>query len=71
MQVPGLDLQGEQHVEAAQRHGLDTEEVDREHPAGLGGQELPPAGVLAAGRRRRYPGVLEDPADGRRADPVA
>ena len=66
-----LDLQHEQHVEPPQRHGVDVEEVDREHPGGLGAQELPPAQVVAAGRRRRYPGPLEDPADGRRADPVA
>ena len=37
----------------------------------LGAQELPPAQVAAALRRRRDPGPLEDPADGRGGDPVA
>ena len=46
-----LNLHNEQHVEPSQRHRVDVEEVDREHPGGLGAQELPPGGVVAAGRR--------------------
>jgi hypothetical protein len=66
-----LDLQHDQHIEPPQRHRVDAEDVDREHPGGLGAQELPPAGVVAADRRRRYPDPFEDAADGRRADPMA
>jgi hypothetical protein len=60
VQVAGLGLEDEEHVEPPQRDGLDAEEVDREHPGGLGAQELPPATVAAAGWRRRDPGPLED-----------
>jgi hypothetical protein len=48
-----------------------VEEVDREHAAGLGAQELPPAGVGLPRRRWWNPLALQDPSDGRGADPVA
>jgi hypothetical protein len=47
-----------------------VEEVDRERCGRLDAQELPPARVAAAGRRWRYPGLLQDPADRRGGDPV-
>jgi len=34
--VPGLDLQGEEHVDPAEGHGVDVEEVDREGGRCLG-----------------------------------
>ena len=54
--VPGLDFQGEQHVDPEEGHGVDVEEVDRERRGRLGAQELPPAQVATARRRGRDPG---------------
>ncbi len=70
VEVAGFYLEGDQHVEPPQRHGVDVEEVHRQGGGGLDAQELPPAAVAAAGRRRRYPGPLQDPADRRGGDPV-
>src|SRR4051812_42102668 len=46
VQVAVSDLEHEQHVQPPQRErAVDVEEVDREHAASLGAQELPPTGV--------------------------
>ena len=46
------DLECEQDVEPSQCHrAVDVEEVDGQHAAGLGAQELPPAGVGVPQRR--------------------
>jgi hypothetical protein len=37
-----VDFHDEQDIQAGQADRLDGEEVTREHPAGLGGQELSP-----------------------------
>jgi hypothetical protein len=47
------------------------EEVDREHAAGLGAQELPPTGVGVPQRRWRDAVTLQDPPDRRGTDAVA
>ena len=39
---PGLDLHHEKDVQAFQEHGVNVQEVAREDPGCLGGQELPP-----------------------------
>jgi hypothetical protein len=54
--IPGFHLQHEQDIEPPQRDGLDVEEVNRQRRRRLDPQELPPARVAAASRRRRYPG---------------
>ncbi len=72
VQVAVADLEHEQDVESPQRdRAVDVEEVDREHAGGLGGQELPPAGVGAPQWRWWDPVALEDSADRRGADAVA
>src|SRR5260370_39755926 len=40
----GLDLHHEQDVQALEEHGVNTQEVTRQNPGRLGGQELPPSG---------------------------
>ena len=66
----GVDLDEEQHVEAAQQHGVDGEEVRRDHGAGLGADERRPR--RARPLRGRVPsGVAEDPPHRRRRDPMA
>ncbi len=56
--APGVMLDEEQHVQAAQEYGIDVEEVGREDRLGLGGQErlpglamLPGSGINAASLR--------------------
>jgi hypothetical protein len=39
---PGVDLYHEQDVQALQEDGVNVQEVAREDPGGLGGEELPP-----------------------------
>jgi hypothetical protein len=71
VQVAVADLECEQNVEPPQRHrAVDVEEVHGQRRGGLGMQELPPAGV-GPRRRRGYPTVVQDPADGRAADAMA
>lgn len=66
VQVAVADLEREQDVEPAQcRRTVDVEEADREHAGGLRAQELSPAGVGVARRRRWNPVALEDPPDRR------
>jgi DNA-binding NarL/FixJ family response regulator len=49
-----LDLHHEEHMQTCEEHGADVQEVARQNPRCLGGQELPP------GRRRRDPhGFIE------------
>ena len=40
--APGLDLHHEEHVQAPEEHGVNMQEVARQDPGRLGGQELPP-----------------------------
>jgi hypothetical protein len=40
--LPGRDLDHEQHVQAFEEHRVHREEVHRQHAIGLGSQELPP-----------------------------
>jgi hypothetical protein len=47
------------------------EEIGCEHCRRLSMQELPPRRIGAPSRRRRDLQCLQDPADGRRVDPVA
>jgi len=70
--APRSDLDHEEAVQALQRHrAVDVEEAGREHRGGLRVQERPPGRVgVPPGCRRDLQG-LEDPADGRCADPVA
>jgi len=42
MDVAGIDLDHEEHVQAAQEHGIDVEEVGGEGHRSLPGQERPP-----------------------------
>jgi hypothetical protein len=49
---------------------VDVEEVDGQHRAGLGAQELTPAGVGVPHRRRWDPAAAQDPADRRGANGV-
>jgi len=39
---PGADLDHEQDVEAPEEHGVNVQEIARQDPGRLGGQELPP-----------------------------
>ena len=65
--APGLDLHHEQDVQALEEHGVNVQEVARQDPGRLGGQELPPGrGCPAWGGRE--PGRGQDPADRSRAD---
>ena len=52
-----------------QEHGVDVEEVGREDPGRLGGEELLPGRGCPPGRGRE-PGDGQDAADRSRADPV-
>ena len=44
VQEPGVQLDEHQHIEVSQQHGVDAEEVTRQHRLGLGAEELGPAG---------------------------
>jgi hypothetical protein len=71
MHIPGVDLDHEEAVQALQGHrAVHVEEVGREHGRSLRVQELPPGRVGAPLGRRGELQRLEDPADGRCADPV-
>ena len=62
----------EQDVEPPQCHrAVDVEEVDRQHAAGLGAQELPPTGVGVPQRSWWDAVALQDPPDRRGTDAVA
>jgi hypothetical protein len=52
-------LDHDEDVKAAEEHGVDVCEVDREDGAGLSGQELSP-GRPGPSRRRIETGVLKD-----------
>ena len=56
-------LDHDEDVEAAQKHGVDVGEIDREDRAGLRGQELSPGRAGSSGRGIQ-PGALEDLPDG-------
>ena len=72
MHIPGADLDHEEAVQALQGHrAVHVEEVGCKHRRGLRAQELPPRRIGAPLRRRRDLQRLEDPADRRRANPVA
>jgi len=65
----GGDLHDEQHVDPAQRHRVEVEEVTGQQSAGLGTQELAPTGV-GTPRRRANPSCGQDTADRAGPDPV-
>jgi hypothetical protein len=54
----------DEDVEAAQEHGVDVGEVDRNDRAGLRGEELSP-GRSGPSRRQIEPSALKDRPDGR------
>jgi hypothetical protein len=60
--APGAVLDEEQHVQPAQEHGIDVEEVSGEDGLGLGVQERPPR-LPRPGRGGVDAGVLEDLPD--------
>jgi hypothetical protein len=64
------DFHDEQDVEAAQRDGVEVEEVGGQQSGRLGSQEGAPVGV-APGRRRVQACGGQDPADGAGADAVS
>ena len=66
----GLDLHHEQDVQALEEHGVNVQEVTRQDPGRLRGQELPPGRGCPA-RCGREPGCGQDPADRSRADAIA
>jgi hypothetical protein len=66
----GSDLHDEQHVQTAQRHRVDVEEVCREQPRCLRPQERTPARIDLAWRRADPTGG-EDATDRAGADPMA
>ena len=59
-----LVLNHDEDVEAAQEHGVDVGEIDREDRVRLCGEELSPGRVGSSGRGTE-PGALEDVPDGR------
>jgi hypothetical protein len=63
----GAVLDEKQHIQAAQQHGVDMEEVGPEDRLGLGFQERPP-GLPGPRGRRVDASVLEDPPDCRRRE---
>ena len=60
MDPAGADLHHEQNVKAAQRDGVEGEEIGGQQPASLRVQEGPPPGVGPA-RRRAEPSGSQDP----------
>ena len=68
--APGVVLDEEQDMQAAQEHGIDVEEVRREDRCGLPGQELPP-GLSGTPGCRIDARVLEDLPHCRRRDLIA
>ena len=66
----GADLHDEQNVKAAQRDGVQGEEVGGQQPGSLHAQEGPPPGVTTP-RCRTKPSGGQDPSDGACADAVA
>src|SRR5919199_4257663 len=67
MDAAAFELDGEEHVEAAQRERLDGEEVAGQHARGLLAQELPPARARAP-RRRPQLACKQDAPDRARRD---
>jgi len=65
----GLDLHHEEHVQAPEEHGINVQEVARQDPGGLGGEEPPPGRGCPAWRGCE-PGRGQDPADRSGADAV-
>jgi hypothetical protein len=59
---PGVDFHHEQNVKAAQRDGVEGEEVGGQQPGGLSAEEGSPPGVCPAGCWTQ-PGSSENPAD--------
>jgi hypothetical protein len=59
----GAVLDHDQRVDPPEQHGVHMDEVDREDPVGLGGQELLPRRARVAGRGID-PGVVQDLPDG-------
>jgi hypothetical protein len=66
---PGVDLHHEQDVQALEEHGVNVQEIARQDPGRLEGQELTPGRGCPA-RCGREPGRGQDPADRARADAV-
>jgi hypothetical protein len=57
------------HVQAPEEHGVNVQEVARQDPGGLGGEELPPGRGCPAWRGCE-PGCGQDPANRSGADAV-
>jgi hypothetical protein len=57
----GGKLPHEQHVQALEQHRVGVEEVARQDPLGLGGQELPPGQPCTTWRRVDAGSVEEQP----------
>jgi hypothetical protein len=68
--APGVVLDEEQDIQAAQEHGIDVKEVRGQDAVSLGGQERAPGRAAPVGRGVDS-GVVEDLPDGRRRDLVA
>ena len=68
--APGPVLDEEQHIQPAQEHGIDVEEIHGEDRLGLGFQECPPGlpGSSGCGIGAR---VLEDLPHRRRREPIS
>ena len=65
--APGADLHHEQDVQAPEEHGVNVQEIARQDPGCLGGQELPP-GRGCPSWRGREPGSGQYPPDRSRAN---
>src|SRR6266702_4874055 len=66
---PCADLDHEEHVQASEEHGVNVQEIARQDPGRLAGQELPPCRGCPAGCGRE-PGFGQYPADRSFADAV-
>ena len=66
LDLPGREVDREEHVELAQRHGVDGEEIHGQSHVSLGPQELGPRGSLPGHRSETM--AAEDPTDRARRD---
>jgi hypothetical protein len=72
LNVAGVDLDHEEHVDSLQRDSaVDVEEVAGQHGRRLGAEELSPGRSVCSGGSRRDPQLLEDASDRGGADSAA